>query len=285
MAQSGGPPPEAVRGGVRRSVLAVSVVVVAVVAFLGGIGFGAVVLPRAPPAKTLFIVATNVPFPPFEDFNTSSGEFAGFDIDISALIATELRRALVIRQFSNFQVLLATVGSGGVDMGASAITSSGASGLNRSRFMSFSASYYDANQGILVKSTSTFACANPSNCTGTDLRNLRVGVQQGTTSQAWMNDNKHPSTTVTPFTAVDTMIAALKAGSIDAVVIDYGPAQTFAAAPGSGLRAAGLIITNELYSFAVPLGDPDRILPVINQVLTRIKADGTYNQLIAKWFR
>ena len=47
---------------------------------------------------------------------------------------------------------------------------------------------------------------------------------------------------------------------------------------------AGQIVTNELYAFAVPNGDPDGIISAINRVLTEIKANGTYDQLIAKWF-
>ena len=118
------PPPEAVRKG---GVSTVLVVVIAIVTFAAGIGVGYVAFPSAPPAKTILLVGTNVPFPPFEDFNTSSGQFEGFDIDIAKLIAAELGRTLVVQQFADFQVLLATVGTGGVDMAASAITSSGSS--------------------------------------------------------------------------------------------------------------------------------------------------------------
>ena len=283
MAGGGAPPPEAVRKGMGgRAVLVI--VVVAIVAFLAGLGFGALVLPRAAPVKTSLVVATNVPFPPFEDFNASSANFEGFDVDLSQLIANELGRTLVVRQFANFQTLLATVGKGGVDMAASGITASGASGANRSKFMTFSDFYYNANQGLLVRSASTLACADANNCTGSDLKNLQVGVQQGTTSEAWITENGDPSTIVRTFTSVDTELVALKAGTIDAVIIDYAPAQAFAAAAGSGLKVAGLIVTNELYAFAVPLGDPDKILPVINQLLAKIKANGTYDQLITKWF-
>src|SRR6266540_3639485 len=154
MAQSGAPPPEAVRGGASKTLFAVTVVVVAILAFAAGIGLGNVLYGTRPP-KTTFTVGTNVPFPPFEDFNDTQGQFVGFDIDIATLIAQNLSRTLVVRQFTNFEVLLATVGTGGVDMAASAITSSGDTGTNRSRFMSFSSSYYDANQDVLVQTGRT----------------------------------------------------------------------------------------------------------------------------------
>ncbi|HKZ89434.1 MAG TPA: transporter substrate-binding domain-containing protein [Thermoplasmata archaeon] len=282
MAEPAAPPPEAVRSGVSKTMFAVTVVIVGIVALLAGIGLGNVLYGVRPP-RTTFIVGTNVPFPPFEDFNTTLGEFVGFDIDISRFIAENLSRTMVVRQFSNFQVLLATVGTGGVDMAASAITSSGDTGQNRSRYMAFSDSYYDANQGVLVQTGSSLTCTS-SNCTADNLWNLQVGVQTGTTSEGWLDANKAANTTKVRFQTVDAELAALRQGTIDAVIIDYGPALSFANAPGSGLRVAGQIITNELYSFAVPLGDPDHILPIINSVLRGIKDDGTYDQLIAKWF-
>lgn len=277
------PPAEAVR---KSGVSGGAVVAVAIVMLLAGIGLGYVVFRTpagGPPPKQFLITGTNVPFPPFEDFNTTTGEFEGFDIDIAGLIAAELNRTLVVRQFSSFTTLLATVSSGGLDMAVSGITMSGSNGATRNQTMDFSNPYYNANQGVLVQTSSTLSCAN-NVCTNTSLASLRVGVQQGTTSESWMNDNADPSTTVVVFQTVDAELAALQAGNLDAVVIDYDPAVSLAGAPGSGMKVAGAIITNELYGIAVPNNDPDGILPVINALLARIRANGTYDQLIVKWF-
>lgn len=155
----GAPPPEAFRA---KGVSAPVTAVVAVVMLLAGLGIGYVAFrsPGGAPKKTTLVVGTNVPFPPFENFNYTTGEFEGFDIDISALIATQLNRTLVVRQFASFPTLLLTVGNGGVDMAASSITMSGAVGAQRNATMSFSDPYYNANQGVLVKSGSTLACAS-----------------------------------------------------------------------------------------------------------------------------
>jgi polar amino acid transport system substrate-binding protein len=50
------------------------------------------------------------------------------------------------------------------------------------------------------------------------------------------------------------------------------------------MQVAGVIFTGEQYGFAVALGDPQGLLTVINSVLATAKSDGTYNQLIQKWF-
>ena len=286
MAQGGGPPLEAVRGGVGKTVFAVAVIVVAIVAFLAGLGLGNVIYGVKPP-KQFLLVGTNVPFAPFENFNTSSGEFEGFDIEIARLIAQEAGRTLVIRQFADFQALLTAVGQGGVDMAASAITMSGTSGAARNATMDFSNPYYNANQGVLAQASDPFTCSGE--CAPSELAPLTIGVQLGTTSEAWVDDNvaplmANPSTQIVRFTLVDTEIAALKQGALDVVVIDLGPAESFAGGTGSNLKVAGEITTNELYGFAVPNGDPDGLVAIINRVLARIIADGTYDQLIQTWF-
>lgn len=289
MAQGGGaaPPPEAVRKGMSKTLLSVIVVVVAVVAFIGGIGVGNLLYAPKPTTSPFLVVGTNIPFPPFEDFNTTSGEYVGFDIDLSQLIANATHRTLVMQNYANFNTLLTTVGKGGVDMAASAITESGAQGANRSHIMTFSDPYYDANQGVLVQTGNPagVTCAN-SNCsdpTSLDKAGYIIGVQSGTTSEGWTDANIDTAT-VRVFDDVTLEIAALEAGSLTAVIIDNGPAGALAAGSGGQMVVAGVIFTGEQYGFAVALGDPQGLLPIINSVISQAKADGTYNELLQKWF-
>src|SRR5207244_7991328 len=117
-------PTEVRLGGVGMGVFAVVLVVVGILAFVGGRSLRPVVFPPAAQVPTL-VVGTNIPFPPFEDYNTTTNTFFGFDIDIARLIAHASHRTLVIKNFANFDALLTTVGANGVDMAASAITSTG----------------------------------------------------------------------------------------------------------------------------------------------------------------
>jgi len=292
MAQGGGtaPPPEAVRKGVSRSLFATVVVVVAIIAFVGGLGVGNVLFggKTSEAARKYLVVGTNIPFPPFEDFNTTTGQYEGFDIDLVKLISAAAGRTLVIQNYADFKVLLTTVGQGGVDMAASAITMSGDVGAKRNETMSFSDPYYNANQGVLARSSSTLTCAS-NVCTADDLKTLVVGVQSGTTSEAWVDENlkplmSDPNTQIRRFTAVDTELAALTQGQLDIVIIDLGPAEALAAASSGAMKVVGQIITGELYGFAVQKGDPQGLLPIINSVLAQARANGTYQQLLTKWF-
>jgi ABC-type amino acid transport substrate-binding protein len=283
------PPPEAMRHGVRTGVVVAVVLIVAAAGILTGIYLGRTVFSTSSSAKNQYlVVGTNIPFPPFEDYNYSSGAYFGFDIDFAQQIANATHRTLVIQNYADFTVLLSDVGAGVIDMAASAITSSGSAGAVRNSTMAFSTPYYNANQAVLVKSSSSLACAT-QNCTVADLKSLSVAVQTGTTSQSWVNQYFEPNDTsgwaqIQNFTTVDTEVTAVTAGAVDAVIIDAGPAAAIAAASGGALKVAGLIITHELYSFAVAHGDPEGLLPTINSVIAQAMTSGWYAKEIKKWF-
>ncbi len=289
MAEGGGaaPPPEARRGGAARTIGIAIAIVIAVVTFLAGLGLGYFVF-SPPPAKTLFVVGTNVPFPPFESYNDTTAKYYGFDIDIAQLIANALGRPMQVRNFQDFGILLTTVGHGGVDIAVSAITESGAVGTQRNLSMSFSDPYYNANQAAIVLSSSSFSCPN-SICTSTQILNKTIGVQSATTSESWVDEYITPydpnnASDIHRYASVSNEIDALRTGVYTIMIIDAGPAASIVAASGGAFKLAGTIVTNELYGIAVAHNDPNGYLPTINSVLSQIRQNGTYNQLIQKWF-
>jgi ABC-type amino acid transport substrate-binding protein len=283
MAQPAAPPPEAVRGGVSKTFFAVVVVLVAILAFLGGIGLGDVLF--SPPPKPKLVVGTNSPFPPFESYNDTTGQFEGFDIEIAQLVANKLKYDMTVRNFNSFDLLLATVGQGGVDIAVSAITMSGSKGADRNRTMSFSNPYYLANQAVVVRSSDSFTCPGAV-CNQTMVLHHTIGVQSGTTSEGWVDTYITGNQTERIFRYQDVVdeINALKSNIYELMIIDQGPAKAIADGSGGTLKVIGTIITGELYGVAVRTGDPKGLVPVINSVLAEIKASGQYDQLIAKWF-
>ena len=285
------PPTEAMRRGVSRGVFVATVVIVAVIALAGGMYVGKTVLGSSSSSGSQFlVVGTNVPFPPFESLNNTTGTYYGFDIDFSQMIANALGRTLFIRNYADFGVLLANVGAGVVDMAASSITESGAIGATRNHTMSFSEPYYDANQAILVKAGSSLTCPSVKDggCTVGDLANLTIGVQSATSSYFWCQSYLIPNETkkgqVEQFTTVDSEIDFLLAGSLQAVMIDLGPATAIAAANPTAIIVAGEVLTNELYGFAVAHGDPEHLIPVIDNVINSAEQNGTYQKMIHEWF-
>ena len=246
-------------------------------------GIGYVVF--TPPTKLKLIVGTNAPFPPYESYNDTLGQFVGFDMDLAKLVADALGRDMVVRNFNNFDLLLETAGTGGVDIAVSAITMSGPKGMDRNKTMDFSNPYYSANQAVVVRSADTFTC--PSNaCTQTQVLHNTIGVQSGTTSEGWVDTYITGNQTEQIFRYTDVVdeINALKGSVYRLMIIDEAPARAIAAGSGGALKVAGVIVTNELYGIAVANNDPKKFVPVINSVLAQIMADGRYNQLLTKWF-
>lgn len=263
------------------------VVVIAIVTFLAGVGVGWFVF-RPVPAKATLVVGTNIPFPPFESYNDTTGRFEGFDIDMTQLFANALGRTMVVRNFNDFDLLLATVGKGGVDVAASGITMSGSRGQLRNQTMSFSNPYYNANQGVITLIGDTTTCPN-STCTAQQLGNKTIGVQSGTTSEGWVDQYIKPfdpnnATHIHRYASVTTELQDLRNSVYEFMIIDVGPARAIVAGSSGTLKVLGTIITNELYGFAVGHNDPEGILPTINSVLSTIKANGQYDALLLKWF-
>lgn len=279
------PPPEAMRG-ISKTVFVATVVVVAVIAFVGGMGAYPVIYPaKAPPAGTPgtpLVIGTNTPFPPFE--SVVNGTVVGFDIDLLTTALQRLNKTYVIRDFRDFGALLSAVEFQGVDIAASAITSSGAPGALRNQTMSFSDPYFESDQAVLVrKNNNNVQCdPDPAGCSAANLANFTVAVQTGTTSEFWVGDNL-PNATVSKFSDVTQVLNALQTSSVDIVVIDK-PAGEGIVAGNNQFKVAGTIQTNELYSFAVAKGDPEGLLPGLNAQLAAMKTDGTYNQILDKWF-
>ncbi len=260
---------------------------IAFVTFLAGIGVGWFVF-RPVSAKATLVVGTNIPFPPFESYNDTTGQFEGFDIELSQLFANALGRTMIVRNFNDFDLLLATVGKGGVDMAASGITMSGSRGQLRNQTMSFSNPYYNANQGVIVRASDTATCPN-NTCTAQELGNKTIGVQSGTTSEGWVDQYITPfdpsnATHIHRYASVTTELQDLRNSVYEFMIIDAGPAQAIVAGSSGTLKYLGTIITNELYGFAVAHNDPEGIIPTINSVLATIKANGQYNALLLKWF-
>src|SRR5947199_342007 len=178
---------------------------------------------------------------------------------------------------------------GRMDIAVGAITMNGDVGAERNNSMDFSNSYYLSNQGILKRANDNTAYCAAAVCTVQELNSttLVIGAQAITTSEFWVEDNlknvvanKHLELRPT----VEDVLLLLSQRVVDIVVIDLPAAQGIAAANPTAYVVGGEILTNELYAFAVANGDPLGLVPVINAQLAAMKADGTYNTILNKWF-
>ena len=113
-----------------------------------------------------------------------------------------------------------------------------------------------------------------------DLEGRRVATVSGSTSADFLTDR---DITFTDFDDPGAMLDAFAAGEMDAVVFD-GPILAYYV-QGKGRRTARLVdrvYRPENYGIALQTGSPVR--EDINRSLLRLREDGTYDDLVERWF-
>lgn len=216
-------------------------------------------------------VGSDVPYPPFEEFGNNKSEFKGFDIELVEAIGEKIGRQPEIIDTS-FDTIFRDLAQGKFEMVASATTITD----EREETVDFTNPYYlPSAQSILVaKGTTDIKSAK-------DLDGKTVGVQQGTTGEEYVEEETDAGEVRTYPQGPDT-IPALKAGTIDAVVIDR-PVAERAVQKDTGIEISGGVETEEQYGFVVPEGE-EELLDELNDALKEVIDSGEYETIYKKWF-
>mgnify|MGYP000698131782 CR=1 FL=1 len=213
-------------------------------------------------------MATNATFPPYE-MTTDAGDIEGIDVETAQAIADKLGLELQIDDM-DFDAALTAVQQGKCDLVLAGLTYN----EERAQLMTFSDSYAQGVQAIIVKDGSDIATAD-------DLANAgMIGTQRGTTGYLYCTDD-FGEDHVAAYDSGAAAVQALLNGQVDAVVIDKMPAETFAA-ENDGLKVLDTAYTTEDYCAAVAK-DNEALVKEVNAVLAELKADGTLDQIVAKY--
>lgn len=227
----------------------------------------------APAPMKVYTAGTDAAYAPFESQN-EKGEIVGFDIEVVQAIAAKAGFEV---KFVNtpWEGIFNALTQGDRDLVVSAVTIT----EERKQTMDFSAPYFDAAQLIAVKAdspVSTFA----------DLKTLKVGVQTGTTGdEAVTKLLGKTSTNIKRFESTPLALTELAAGGVDAVVADNGVVGHYVTNnPGGNFKTVSdPDFVPEQYGIAVKKGNTE-LLGLLNTGLAAIQADGTYDQIYAKYF-
>jgi len=113
-----------------------------------------------------------------------------------------------------------------------------------------------------------------------DLPGKRVASVKGSTSAEYLRQH---NVEVSEFAKVEDAFQSLLAGETDAVVYDAPVLLYFASHEGKGkVQTVGTIFRKESYGIAFP--DKSPLRKRVNEALLKLKENGTYDQLYAKWF-
>ncbi len=227
----------------------------------------------APAPMKVYTAGTDAAYAPFESQN-EQGQIVGFDIEVVQAIAAKAGFEV---KFVNtpWEGIFNSLAQGDRDLVVSAVTIT----EERKQTMDFSDPYFDAAQLIAVKADSKvtkFA----------DLKKLKVGVQTGTTGdEAVTKLLGKNSTNIKRFESTPLALTELAAGGVDAVVADNGVVGHYVANnPGGQFKTVSdADFVPEQYGIAVKKGNAE-LLGLLNTGLAAIKADGTYDQIYAKYF-
>jgi polar amino acid transport system substrate-binding protein len=143
----------------------------------------------------------------------------------------------------------------------------------RKKVVDFSVPYFNSDIGILVKAGTKVDSAA--------VKNMRIGVHQGTTGAAFVTDVLKPTQPVKVYSNVPAMMAALTAGQIDAVANDTAYNLGYASKSNGTLVVIGQYNTGETYGAVYPKGSPNEA--TFDKIIQSMKDDGTLDALATKY--
>jgi polar amino acid transport system substrate-binding protein len=130
--------------------------------------------------------------------------------------------------------------------------------------------YYLSNQAVVIRADSGLNLVTALAGLGA---NAAVGAQNATTGLWWAEDNLQGAGIDIEVKGYETYPAAildLVNGRVDAVIQDEPASQASVTAYPDELTIAGVINTYEYFGFLVAEGDPEGLLPQINDALNAL---------------
>lgn len=179
-------------------------------------------------SKDQLVVATNAQFEPFE--YKEGDTYYGIDMEIAALLAEYLGQELVIKDME-FDAVCLSVGQHKCDIAMAGLTVN----EERTEYVTFSDSYYTANQKLIVKGDDTTfdACKTAEDVEAilnTYDETVKIGYQNGTTGNWYVEGDEDWGfagfkVTGQGYGSGSLAVQDLINGNINFVVIDSDPAK------------------------------------------------------------
>ena len=217
------------------------------------------------------VFGTSADYPPFEFYN-SNYELDGFDIALARALGERLGVEVEFNDFA-FDGLLNTLPLGQVDatIGAISVTP------DRQALVDFTNLYYVGDSAALARTEFTGTVTSP-----TDLTGVTVGVQRGTTFQAWAQQNLVdkgviPQEDLLAYTSPAEVLRDLRNGVVDVGLMGSLTAD-LAIQRYSDLQIIGEQFNQQQFAIAVPKGSD--LTGPLNQALLAMQSDGSFAELV-----
>jgi polar amino acid transport system substrate-binding protein len=197
----------------------------------------------------------------------------GFEVDLGAAIAQQLKIPKVKWVNTPFSGLFSPAPKP-FDLAINEITAT----PERAKVVDFSNSYFDANQGFLVKKGGPGEQAKSI----ADMKDLQFGFQATTTGGDYIKDKIKPSKQPREFSTLGAATNALANGQIDAFVMDVAIGSGIIKKLPNDVAMTGQFKTGEQYAVLLQKGNPLRTR--VNEAIAALKSSGRLQALQKKWF-
>ena len=224
--------------------------------------------------KRTVAIGTNAEYAPFE-YLDSNGDLTGFDIDLMNAIAEEAGFEVKWVDLP-FDSLLGSIEAGDIE----AIAASIAPTEERAKSVDFSDVYYSGSQSLVYRTDEKYTDFS-------DIKGRTIAVLEGSQSDMIASGENTDygvveDATVKRFKNASSAIMELKNKGADAVIIDTIIAEIFCKQT-DGIEAVPVKGTEEDTVFCIEKGNTE-ITELINDGLAKVKENGTYDTLYAKYF-
>lgn len=222
--------------------------------------------------KETYTLATHVAYKPWE-FVNEKGNYAGIEIDMVKEIERMKDIEIKVKNMP-WDACIASTSQGRVDgmFGGMSITP------KRKKVMDYTRPIYRIDFAIVVKEDSNLNAVTALTGGST------TSANSGTTGASWIRENLVNGPYDTNLKLFDSYVAALQAvkkNKVDSVFVDKPTAEAYI--KEEPLKIVGSVASNEYLAWAVPEGDPNGLLPILNDALNKMVDSGKLAEIYTKW--
>lgn len=220
-----------------------------------------------------YTISTDATYAPFEF--QKDGQYVGIDIDILDAVS-KIEGFKYKLTAMDFKGIIPAIQSNQIDAAIAGINITD----DRKKVLDFSDGYYVSGLAVVVKAGSSIKSLD-------DLKGKTFAVKKGTAGAKYAEDNfAKQGAQVKYFNDTPSMFQEVKNGNADATFEDYPViAYMITADPNSGLAILGDKLTSDNYGFAVKKGENSELITMFNDGLKKIKANGDYDKIVAKYIK
>lgn len=217
-------------------------------------------------------IAFDVPYEPFE-FRTPDGELTGFEVELARAACEEMKAdcEFVVQAWDGMiPGLLARK--------FDAIMSSMSITEERAQQVLFSEPYYNTPSAWFAREGIDIQEPNKEN-----LKGKVVGVQRGTTQDAYVTDNFADVVDIKRYTTADDLVLDLEGERLDLVFLDFPVGEETLLKQGGYTTVGEEVKLGEGIAVAMRKRDKD-LAERFNKALEKLKNNGTYDEIMKKYF-